>query len=116
MSKAIQTSAVITSINSKVDKSLSLRIATPELSSIEKTVFLDLQGINVSLLIVPEDGGEMVEVEEKIEGKSHSQRLRGALFVFWKRKYQESYPDFEVFYRTRMDRFIENVKEVIPEA
>ena len=49
--KTIQTQAVITSIRSKVDKSLGLSIETPELSTEEKVAFMNLQGLNVSLKI-----------------------------------------------------------------
>lgn len=114
--KEIKTSAVITGIRSKVDRSLGLSVATPELSSEEKTAFLDLQGMNVMLTIKPMDEeSEEMNVEEKMEGKKPSERLRSVIFVLWNSKYKEKYPDFDVYYRMMMEKFIENVKQFLPE-
>ncbi len=113
----IFTSAVITGISSKVDRSLSLRVATPELTSHQKTAFLDLQGVNVNLTIKPMDEApeEEMNIEEKMEGKRPSERLRSVIFVLWKSKYTEKYPDFDVYYRMMMEKFIDNVKQYLPE-
>ena len=53
--KAITTDAIITSISSKQDRSLSLRVVTPELSHEEKVVVMELQGMNTKMLIEPVD-------------------------------------------------------------
>jgi hypothetical protein len=113
--KAISTHAIITGIRSKQDRSLSLTVSTPELSSSEKTAFLDLQGLNSQVVIAPldEEAQEVVEVEEKMDGKTPSQRLRGALWVYWNQKKRDKYPDFESFYRSQMERFIDSVKSQI---
>lgn len=113
----ITTSAVITGIRSKVDRSLGLSVATPELSSQEKTAFLDLQGMNVYLTIKPMDEeSEPLNIEEKMEGKKPSERLRSVIFVLWNAKYREKYPDFDVYYKMMMEKFIDNVKQFLPEV
>lgn len=113
--KAIKTNAFITGFSTKVDGSLSGRFSTPELNSAEKTVLMDLQGLNVELTITPLDNpvNGTVEVENKIEGKKPSQRLRSVLFILWKQKHKEKYPDFDVFYHMKMNQWIESLKEQI---
>lgn len=114
--KTLQLNAVIAGISSKVDRSLSLRIATPELSSSEKTAFLDLQGQNVLLTIKPTDEeSEFLKVDSQLEGKTPSQRLRASMFVLWKEKYQGKWTDFEAFYRYMMERVITQIQDQIPD-
>jgi|SRR3990167_1592230 len=113
--KTIQTQAVITSIRSKVDKSLGLSIETPELSTEEKVAFMNLQGLNVSLKIEPtdEESTETLEVTSETEPKTRSQRLRGVLFVLWKQNYTEKYATFTDFYNSKMDTWIEDIKKLL---
>lgn len=110
--KNIQTPAVITSIRSKVDKSLGLSIETPELSNAEKVEFMNLQGINISLTITPTDTNEQetIEVTSEAEPKSRSQKLRSVLYVLYQQNYKEKYPTFTDFYNSKMDIWIEDIK------
>lgn len=115
MSKAIEMQAILTSFSSKVDRSAGLRISTPELSTDEFEAIRAMQGSNVLLIMAPDNsGGEVISVEEKIEGKSPSTRLRSVLFVYWKEKKKETFPDFEVFYRSMMEKYIDGVKAKLP--
>ena len=108
--KAIQTKAIITSIRSRVDKSLGISFTTPELSSEEKALCMDYQGINVDMLITPLD--ELMDgvqkIDKDLESKTSSQRLRSVLFVLWKQRGEEG--TFEDFYRGTMEKFIDSVK------
>jgi len=116
MLKTLQLNAVITGIRSKVDRSLGLSVSTGELSSDEKTAFLDLQGQNVLLTIKPtEEESELLKVDSQLEGKTPSQRLRASMFVLWKSKYQGKWNDFEAFYRYMMERVIVQIQDQIPE-
>ena len=63
--KTIQVDAIITGIRSKVDRSLGLSVSTPELSTNEKALFMELQGINTRMTIEPLD--DKAEGIEKIE-------------------------------------------------
>ena len=107
--KAIKTSAIITSIRSKVDGSLGLGVHTPEMTNDEKVEFLNLQGRNVNLLIEPEGGSDKtINVEKKLEGKTPSQRLRSVLFILWEQEGAKE--TFDTFYIERMENIIDWVK------
>ena len=48
--KAIKTSVIITGVRSKVDRSLGITLSTPELSTEERSEFMNLQGVNCKAL------------------------------------------------------------------
>lgn len=108
--KSIKTQAIITSISSKVDKSLGLRLSTPELSSEEKALFMELQGLNCIVSIVPHDEQKVEEykVEKDLNEKPPSVRLRAVLFVLWEQQGKKG--DFNDFYREMMEKFIDHIK------
>lgn len=113
--KTIVTPAILTAFSSRADKSLGFRGVTPELSSVEKAAFMDLQGINVRLLIEPVDfeSDGKSEVRGVLDSKPPSQRLRNALFVFWKQQTEHGRmkdKDFDSFYTERMNFYIDDVK------
>lgn len=110
--KQISTNAVITGIRGKVDGSLGLSISTPELTVSEKTAFLELQGVNVTIGIIPmeNDTQEKIEVDKEVGEKTSSQRLRNVLFILWKQEYQGQYPAFRVFYEKTMETVIDKYK------
>lgn len=111
--RAIQTAAQITGLRSRTDGSLGLTVSTPELTPAEKTVFFELQNLNLTLLITPDDE---VEVEvEKVKGemgtKTQGQRIRGCIFKIWETKGKQG--DFEAFYRQKTEAIIEWLKKQI---
>jgi hypothetical protein len=113
--KAIKTNAIITSLSSKKDGSLGLRVETPELTPDEKVAFMELQGINLTMLIEATDfeSKEIKVVKSEIETKSPSQRLRAVIFVLWK---QQGCPgEFSDFYLKCMEKLIEQVKQRLDE-
>lgn len=114
--KAIQTQAIITSFRSRADGSIGFSGVTPELKPTEKTVFFELQNINLHLLITPLDEPEL-EVEQvkgDLNTKTASQRLRAVLYVHFKQLQEVQDPDipgtFEDFYRQQMEKIIEGYK------
>ena len=109
--KAVRMQATITGVRSKVDGSLGITIATPELTSEEKVVVMQLQNINSELTVVPEDARtpEMVKVKQGLESKTPSQRLRAVTFVWWKQAGEQG--DFEVFYKQKIESFIDFIKQ-----
>lgn len=114
--RTITTPFIITGISSKVDGSLSVRGTTPELSSIEKTAFFDLQNLNLIATFKPsEEPSEEIKVDKDMEDKPLHVRLRNTLYVLWSKKYKEIYPDFDDFYKGKMTRWLEDIKNVIPE-
>ena len=60
--------------------------------------------------VTQEDNKLMDELDTEIsEGKTPSQRLRGVLYVSWQQDNQ-GYKDFKDYYRTRMERIIDHLK------
>lgn len=116
--KSIQTQAIITGIRSKVDRSLGLSLSTPELSTNEKALFMELQGLNIELTITPIDerNAGTEKIVKELETKTPSQRLRGVLFVQWKQTVDEKDMSFEEFYRVTMEKFIDHIKGKLDNA
>jgi hypothetical protein len=109
--RTINTPAIITSIRAKVDHSLSFGVTTPELTNEEKVAFMELQGINTTMTIVPLDEQNVPEIKVRgdLDQKSQSQRLRSTLFVLWEQEGRKG--DFEDMYKNNMEKFINLVKD-----
>jgi len=116
--KTIQVLATIDSLRSKVDKSLGLSVSTPELSSEEKAAFMDIQGLNVELTIKPiDEPSELLEVKSELpKQKKPHVRLQNVLFVYWDQNKKDIYPNFEDFYKVKMNEWIESIKEKLHEG
>ena len=108
--KTIQTDAIITGIRAKVDRSLGLTISTPELSTNEKALFMELQGINTKLTIEPLDSepAGIEKIDTDLETKTASSRLRAVLFVLYKQEGEAG--TFEDFYKLHMEKLIDFIK------
>ena len=53
-----------------------------------------------------------VDIDEEVkEWKSPSQRLRAVLYRLWERSDKTTYPEFELYYKAKMERVIESLKE-----
>ena len=111
--KKIRTPAIITGVRSKVDKSLGITLATPELSPEEKAEFMRLQGINLITFFVPAENADAPEykVLKDIESKTPSQRLRNVLYVRWEQSGEGT--DWNDYYRMRMEEFIDGEKSML---
>lgn len=117
--KTIKVNASINGIRAKVDGSLGFSVSTPELSSEEKVLFMEMQGINVDLTITPLDSEaeDIVTIEKDMETKTSSRRLRDVLFVLYKQTNKKDESDgkitaitFEEFYRNHMEKLIDFIK------
>lgn len=108
--KAIKTQVIITGVRSRVDRSLGISLSTPELSTQEKALFMELQGVNSEITITPlDDKAEGMEtVNKEVNTKTQSQRLRAVLFIYWKQQGQKE--TFEEFYRVKTEQIIEHYK------
>lgn len=108
--KSIKTQAIITGIRAKVDRSLGISLSTPELSTSEKALFMEFQGINSEIVITPlDEKAEGVETINKETGsKPMSQRLRAVLFILWKQGSENG--TFDDFYKIKMEGLIEHFK------
>lgn len=53
-----------------------------------------------------------VDIDEEIkEWKSPSQRLRAVLYRLWEQSDKTTYPEFELYYKAKMERVIDSLKE-----
>ena len=112
--KTIVTSLVITRFSSRVDGSLSFSCSTPELNSLEKVAFMELQGKNCRAVIEPVDyvPESKLTVQSEVGVKSPSERLRSILFCYYKQE-TEGQPEaetFNQFYETHMNKICEYAK------
>lgn len=96
--------------SSRPDGSVRVAFITPELRPSESGALMGLHGKNVTVSIVPEDVApeELIRVDTEREQKTHSQRLRAVLFVYWQQNVKEG--DFNSFYDTKMNSFIDHIK------
>ena len=112
--KIIKTQAIITGIRSKVDRSLGLTIATPELSNPEKAEFMELQGIKTELTIEPLDEKvETYEVKKEMGSKTQGQRIRAIIYLLWKQDGEKG--DLDTYYREKTEKYISFLKEKLEE-
>jgi len=112
--KSVKFTGQVTSIRGKIDKSVGLNIATPELRPDEKSMFFELQGVNSEISIKPlEEKVEPYKIEKEVESKTPSQRLRAVLFIWWKQMGEKG--EFGDFYKKHMELFIEHVKNKLEE-
>lgn len=118
--KTIKTKAVITSLRAKNDGSLGLSIATPELTPSEKTLFFELQNLNIDLAITPLDTEETpdeIQINKDLESKTPSQRLRGSLYRVCEARLgkKPTNEEWEPFYRHAMEAYISDAQRKIEE-
>ncbi len=105
--KSINGQGIITSIRAKKDGSLGLSISTPELHTNEKVAFMELQGIILKMFLVPLDYTKLANlvIDKEAGEKSPSQRLRAAMYVYWKEMGFDG--DFNIWYKKQVDKIIE---------
>lgn len=113
--KTISTQAIIEGIRSKKDRSLGLNLSTPELTIQEKALFMEMQGINVSIQITPidEPTEEDYKIATDLDQKSQSQRMRSVLYILWNQG--DKSKDFADYYRDQTEKIIEYLKQKIEE-
>ena len=111
--KQISVSAIIEGIRARKDRSLGLSITTPELSTQEKALFMELQGINLNILITPTDEPtpEQYKIDKDLDQKSPSQRMRAVLFILFKQNSEDM--DFPTYYQKHMEKLINYLKDKI---
>jgi hypothetical protein len=116
----LKLSAQLEGISSRADRSWKLVFGTQELSPEEIGKLGQMQNA-VCFLAINENAFLDPEIElikdtkaELLEtGKSHSQRLRGVLFVNWQNE-SEGYENFHDYYIVKMDKIINHFKSKLP--
>jgi len=108
--------AILESVKSRKDKSISLNLGTQEMTPQQSA---ELMSYNQSFLYVmfkPDDISneeqkvmDSLKSEEDSERPSQSKRMRSVLYLLWKQK-SEGYDDFARYYDYKMNKFIESLK------
>jgi hypothetical protein len=108
--KALTCHVQIVGVRAKVDGSLGVSLATPELTATEKAVFMDWMNRDLVMMLQADTAGigDVKEVKGEFDRKTPSQRLRDVLFVWWKQV--ESARSFDDFYLEHMNKMIDHVK------
>ena len=110
--------AQIESVSTRKDRTIKIAFSTQELKGKDAAKLLDLQNELVTLGIA-EKGLTTKELEtlqdaksgldDVPNGKSSSQRLRGALYVYFTQN-ETNFQEFQQFYNNYMEQIINNVK------
>lgn len=104
--------ATLDAANRRKDRSVSLRFTSMlELQTGDFATIDTLHGASGHLLFAPVELHEEDIPKDPLptSGKTPSQRLRAALFVLWEQTTPGT--DFDGFYKQRMERIIEAVKQ-----
>lgn len=114
----IEVPAMVVNMNPKQDRSWKLVFETRELSGDQVKVLADNYQGEGWLLFKPNSTGilstELPKGDADSGTKSQTQRQRDVLFIFWKQRGEKG--DFDGFYRTELEKYIEFVKsKLIPE-
>jgi hypothetical protein len=114
MKKTIQVPAILSGVTTKVDKSLSLRFSTNEMSSEDVANLIDHQGEFGYLLFKPNQfSNDEVPKEEAADGsKSYSERLRSVMYLVWENK--GSKESYESYRSQQMEHIIKCYKNKLP--
>ena len=110
MSKTFSAPAILSRVAYLKDGGVSLGFSTNELTDEEKVIaskFYQKFGYVLFSESTITDK-DIPKASATDESKSPSQRLRAALFVLWKQRGEKQ--DFEVFYRDKMEKFLDQVK------
>jgi len=108
--KTIQVPAILTSISHTKDGGLRLGFTTQEIPPAEKLLISQFFQ-SFGYLLFKENQFQETDIpkEEAEEGqKSPSKRQRAVLFIKWKQESKE--PDFEIYYRRQIEKYIDLVK------
>ncbi|GAC1503485.1 MAG: hypothetical protein NVS1B10_08590 [Candidatus Saccharimonadales bacterium] len=115
MSKPIQLPVLITSLSTKVDGSISIKLETRELNSADSATLFELRGAEAWTIIAQSEIKEedvklpTERPDPSIGTKTPSQRLRAVLYRVWQQSGGGT--DFESYYRISMERVIDQLKD-----
>lgn len=106
--------ATISKITTMSDGGLRLQVDTQEINPLDAGKIMELRNklghfVFAEQAITIEDIKDLPEIKLEEGEKAPSTRLRATLFVFWEQhKVQEP---FDIFYRRKVESFIDVVKE-----
>ncbi len=113
----LRIASAIEKVESRKDNTWKLTVGTQELAPEDEAVLVALKGKEGHFVFSVQDVIRESDIPtEKLEfknEKSPSQRLRAVLYRIWENSESPNKSDFELFYRSRMERIIEQLKEKI---
>lgn len=118
MMKGILIAAMVNTIRSLKDGSITISLETQELSPANAGEIFSLRGRLVTVYLSPSDiSSKELSLVDTIEpdlpgGKTPSQRMRNVLYILWKQD-AEGYKDFPQYYESKMNTYIESLKQNI---
>ena|SRR5687767_12878409 len=115
MEKGITFAAVVESIRSRKDKTVSLTLGTQELNPEKAGQLFSTNShlvtcyLSVKELITEEQKEIIDGIEAPTQGKTPSQRMRAVLYIMWQQN-NEGYTDPNLHYLHWMDKIITQLK------
>lgn len=108
--------AIIESVSSRKDKTLSIKLGSNELGPEKAAVIMSMNQEAVFCYIkaneIQDDEQEMVnglETDLYDSQKSQSKRIRSVLFLLWK-KDNEGFTEFKDYYKNKTEKYIDFIK------
>jgi hypothetical protein len=114
--KAVQFSAQLNKIATRVDGSISVTIETQELNGMDMAELFSYRNCLGYVTFTP-NAESIVEVPKENVGdmgKSPAQRLRSVLFIAWKQS-DKKFDTFQQYYDVQMERIINTIKDRLDE-
>lgn len=106
-------SAIIDGISTKKDGTMSLKLGTQDMETIDAPALVKMANkfvyVAISELPIAPDSLDIPENLVEPNDKSPSQRLRSVLFKYWEQQGKKG--DFDAYYKSNMEKFISAVKE-----
>jgi hypothetical protein len=113
MSQAIEFQGGIAGVSTRSDKSLTIRLETPELTSEQKMLVMELQDIPCLVTFEPLEGFSVTkEIKTELSKKTQSERIRAVLFCWWSHLGEPG--NFDAFYQSETEKYINAIKAKLP--
>lgn len=118
--KGILLATTVENISTRKDKTVKITLGTQELSPSKAGELFDMMNkvaftyINAKE-IDQKDIDQVDKLDPEIPGKTQSQRIRNVLFILWQQG-NEGFKDFQSYYVSKTERFIEELKmQILPD-
>jgi hypothetical protein len=113
----LKTSILMGTISTLKDRSLKAWFTTPEMTADEMSELFQLSGSYCAMVLQEAGADDRRVVEVKAvpnEAKSHGERLRAVLYVYFTVELKRDKKDFNSFYASWMESKIEEIKAKLP--
>lgn len=119
MSNKVQLAVLISTISSKVDGSIVVKLESRELSATDAAVLFGLRGKEAWAVLATQELSERdipsAPVDTELQTKTPSQRLRSRLFVYHQQVLHGNPGDFDAWYGKTLDAIGQRYLDKIPE-